>query len=122
MESFKVRAHGSAGQRHAAFVSRLDLVNECLHSAPDHRAGPLQRRHDRVEERTAPVLFQDSSTRFDRVVFTVVRRKVHEFDFQPGLICELHQALQELRPRTADLRAVIQFDHQSPHTLLTLST
>jgi hypothetical protein len=43
----------------------------------------------------------------------MVRRQVHQFDYDPVAIHELHHAFHELRAGTADLGAIIEFDVES---------
>ena len=59
------------------------------------------------------MVFQDAPAVFDRVVLAMVRRIIHQLDFQSGGIREHHHAVHELGPMTRILRAVIQVDHQA---------
>jgi len=51
---------------------------------------------------------QDAPAAFDEVVLAMVRRIVHQLDFQSGGVRELHQPVHELGPNTRILRAVVQ--------------
>ena len=66
----------------------------------------------RVQQRAVPMLLQDSPATLDGIVLAMVRRIIHQLDFQSGGVREPHQPVQELGSSTRVLRAVVQVDHQ----------
>ncbi len=115
LKSFGDRAERLSSDGHAAFVGGGEFLDQRLESAPGHRRGPLQGGLDRIQDGPVPMLLQDAPAAFDGVVFAVVRREVHPFDFSTLVIGKLDQAFEKLRSRTTDFRSVIQFNHQSLH-------
>ena len=81
LESFGDRAEGLSREFHAGFVGGGEVFDQRLESPPSHRRSPLQGGLDRLQDGSVAVLFQDAPAAFDRIVFAVVWREVHQLDF-----------------------------------------
>ena len=64
------------------------------------------------QQDTIPLLVQRRSAAFDVVVFAVIRRVVHEVNFQPRPVGEFDLPFQKLRPCAGVLRAVVEIDRE----------
>ena len=82
---------------------------------PCHRFGPLQSGLNGSQQRTVPVVFQDTPAAFDQIVLAVIRWVVCQFQRQLVSVREINQTLHELRSGTGDFRAVVQIDQQPTH-------
>lgn len=68
------------------------------------------------------MLLQNAPAAFNRIELAVVWRIVSQLNFQTRPINELHEAIHELRPRTVDLRCVVQIDHQFRDLIIQLAS
>src|SRR5512132_2203059 len=85
----------------------LDQLHFRLLPLPCHRPRPTQHCLHTRQQRPVPVPLQDPPTTLDRIVLAVIGRIVHQLDHQTEPVRELHQPLDELRPPTRRLRAVV---------------
>ena len=65
------------------------------------------------QQRAVPVAFQTAPATFHRIVFAVVWRIVHEFDFELVLVGELDQPFHKLRAMTLHVGAVVEAPNDS---------
>ena len=85
-------------------------------SPPSHCFRPFQGCFNGVQQRTVPVIFQDSPAAFDGIVFAVIWRVVRQFQCQLVTVLEVDQPLHKLGTRSADLGTIVEIDEQPTHT------
>ena len=106
-------SEGCFGQPYAGWVVAVHEAYVGVDAFPRHGLGPCQCGLNRGQQRSVPVVFEDSPAAFDAVVFAVIGWVVRQFERQLVLVGKLNEAFHELGSRTADLRSVVQIDLQT---------
>src|SRR5512135_2907431 len=113
LQSCLVLRHLLGRNANAVGIHAVQAFHGGMPALPGHPQCALQDHLQAVQQHAVPLLLQGRPAPFDRIVLAVVRRIVHQADLQPRPVRELDHPLQELRPPTRVLRAIVQVNHQA---------